>query len=117
MLLAFDEDIAGRIITGYGLGITAFLAGTLWGSARELSGDAKIWRLCFSNLVVLWVVAAQVFASPIGSAIAQLVAFWVLSGFEFRQANTVGWYLKYRLTLTLAVSPAYVAFITMTLSL
>ena len=117
MLVVSDADIAGRVLTGYGVGITAFLAGTLWGSARTSSGDAKSWRLCFSNMVVLWVVAALVFAPPAGSATAQLFAFWALLGFEFRQSNTVGWYLKYRLQLTLAVSPAYVAFIAMTVSL
>ncbi len=108
-LLSFvpcTASFAAKLMQSYGLGILCFLAGTLWGSAPGLPPAARPRRLIISNLLVLLLVAAWLWLPPGANVALQLALFWLFYYLEVTQAQTTGWYLRYRLQLTACVTPA-----------
>jgi hypothetical protein len=95
----------------YALAITAFLAGTVWGRADSAAGSDKVIRLCVSNAFVLVGAAALAFAASAAAASIFLILFWAIFAFEWMIARRRGWYLRYRLQLTIVVSLCHALFI------
>lgn len=104
-------DAVARLFLIYALAITAFLSGTLWGRASDVTGAGKTVRLCASNGFVLVGAFALAFAETRVAATVFLLLFWAILLFEWRVAGQRGWYLRYRLQLTLAVSLFHALFI------
>jgi hypothetical protein len=110
-LPAVPLDAVSRLFLIYALAITAFLSGTLWGRASGTSGADKTVRLCASNGFVLVGAFALAFAHARVAAVVFLLLFWAILLFEWKVAGQRGWYLRYRLQLTLAVSLFHALFI------
>ena len=108
---AVSRDDAARLFLVYALAITAFLSGTIWGQASSAGGRDKVARLCASNAFVLVGAFALAFAGTATAAWIFLFLFWAILAFEWRFANQRGWYLRYRLQLTLVVSAFHIAII------
>ena len=104
-------DDAARLFLVYALAITAFLSGTIWGQASSAGGRDKVARLCASNALVLVGAFALAFASAATAAWVFLFLFWAILAFESRFADRRGWYLRYRLQLTIAVSVCHLVLI------
>ena len=101
---AVSRDDAARLFLVYALAITAFLSGTIWGQASSAGGRDKVARLCASNALVLVGAFALAFTNAATAALVFLFLFWAILAFEWRFAGQRGWYLRYRLQLTIAVS-------------
>jgi hypothetical protein len=108
---AVSGDDTARLFLVYALAITGFLSGTIWGQASGAGGTDKVARLCASNALVLVGAFALAFASTALAAWIFLFLFWAILAFEWRSADRRGWYLRYRLQLTIAVSVCHLVLI------
>ena len=110
-LLSDYRAVAIVLFQSYGIAILAFLCGTLWGSAIETGQTIKIQRLVLSNALVLTVVAGWILLPPFANGLLQLILFWCIYLLEASHSKSGGWYLGYRLHLTIGVTPAYLLFL------
>ena len=104
-------DWVTRAFTAYSLAILCFLAGTLWGTSRDLRGTEKDRRLLYSNAFVLAAVGAVVFLPAAATIGVLLVTHLVLTAYEQSSATQGGWYLRFRWQLTLVASACHLLLI------
>lgn len=100
-------SFAATLFVTYGAVILAFLGGALWGYAVKIPAPRKFQRLVVSNIVALFAVSAAVFAPPVPAVALLALGQVVLLLYERRQADGLGWYLRLRTRLVLAVLPAH----------
>ena len=110
-LPAVPQQTIDRLFLVYALAISAFLSGTLWGRASEAAGGDKILRLCISNAFVLAGAFSVAFTDAVAAAWLFLLMFWAILAFEWKVTGQRGWYLRYRLQLTVVVSLCHGTFI------
>lgn len=95
----------------YSLAILCFIAGSLWGTARDRAGGDKALRLLVSNGVVLFAVCSVLTAQAVIAAgllaLAHLATLW----YERGSSAARGWYSRMRVRLTLLVVTLHIAYI------
>ena len=93
----------------YSLTILAFLAGTLWGSARSLPAEVKPGRLLVSNLMAVFGAAAAISGSVMVAIVLLALGHLGLLAYELclplRYRDP--WYGRLRARLTACSAPCY----------
>ena len=101
---------AARAFLAYSLAILCFLAGTLWGTARDLRGAHKARRLLASNAFVLVAVGAVVLLPAAAAVAVLMLVHLLLAGYEQATAPS-GWYLRMRWQLTTVAALCHLLYI------
>jgi len=94
----------------YSLAIFCFLAGSLWGHARQRHDAGVPLRLVVSNGLVLFAVASMLTAQAMLAALLLMLGYIALLWYERRVDGTEGWYPQMRWQLTLGVVVAHLLY-------
>jgi hypothetical protein len=107
-LMAWSSHTLGPRLSGpyvglaYGVVISSFMSGVLWGFAARATGPFVPWGYALSVLPALWAFF-MTGMGPAGSAISLvlgIIAFLGLDGLFARQGLTPPWWMRLRLLLT-----------------